>query len=266
MILKCQDNLAFLSKTNNKFDLIVTSPPYNIGKGYESNQPFQDYLSQVKKVIVACDKVLSESGAIVWQVGNTVTKGAIIPLDVYFLPMFFELGYQLRNRLVLTSEFGLHCTNRLSGRYEVALWLTKSDNYTFNLDPIRIPQKYPNKKAYRGPNVGELSGNPLGKNPGDVWPIIPIRSNHPEKTEHPCAFPLDWCFKVVKAFSNSGNKVFDPYCGVGSIPLAAEALGRKGYGRDREQRYIDIAKDRANQLLNGTLKARIDGETILLGV
>jgi len=52
-------------------------------------------------------------------------------------------------------------------------------------DSVRVPQKYPNKRHYKGPNIGQLSGNPLGKNPGDVWEISNVKNRHPEKTSHP---------------------------------------------------------------------------------
>ena len=77
----------------------------------------------------------------------------------------------MRNRIVWHFGHGLHASRRFSGRYEVIMWFTKSDDYTFNLDAVRVPQKYPQKKHFKGPRRGELSGNPLGKNPGDVWEI-----------------------------------------------------------------------------------------------
>ena len=265
-VLKCVDNLDFMAKyQDNYFNLICTSPPYNIPIAYGKRMPFDCYLKQMRKVIKECDRVLNSTGAIIWQVGNYVDKdGSILPLDVYFLPMFLKLGYKLRNRVALITEFGQHSKHRLSGRWECFLWLTKSDNYTFNLDEIRIPQLYPGKKAYKGPNAGNLSSNPLGKNPGDHWKYNPVRSNHPEKVDHPCAFPLDIVFKWIKAFSNISDKVLDPFMGVGSIPISAKALGRKGYGCDLKQDYVDIAVNRLQQLKRGELKARINGETILL--
>ena len=110
---------------------------------------------------------------------------------------------------------GLHCKKRLSGRYETILWFTKSDDYTFNLDPIRVPQKYPNKKYFKGKNKGKLSCNPLGKNPSDVWEIPNVKHNHVEKTEHPCQFPVELVDRLVLSLTNEGDVVFDPFLDLG---------------------------------------------------
>lgn len=130
--------------------LIATSPPYNIGKSYEKKLDLETYLQQQKQVLSECTRCLSPNGHICWQVGNFVNKGSIIPLDTVLFPIFQELGLVLRNRIVWHFEHGLHCSKRFSGRYEVIMWLTFDNDYYFNLDPIRVPQKYPGKKTLQG--------------------------------------------------------------------------------------------------------------------
>ncbi|NUM42595.1 MAG: site-specific DNA-methyltransferase, partial [Leptospiraceae bacterium] len=164
--VELKDNIKFIdSFENGSLKLIVTSPPYNIGKSYEKKTPLENYVESQKELIQKCYDKLHPEGSICWQVGNNVNKGEIYPLDIILYPIFKDLGLKLRNRIVWHFEHGLHCSNRLSGRYETILWFTKSDNYTFNLDPIRVPSKYPNKKYFKGPKAGQISGNPLGKNP-----------------------------------------------------------------------------------------------------
>ena len=181
--------------------LVVTSPPYNLGKEYESRLHLNDYISQQREVISECVRVLSDGGSICWQVGNYVDDGAIIPLDSLLYPIFADLGLKMRNRIVWHFEHGLHCSRRLSGRYETIMWFTKGDDYVFELDPIRVPQKYPGKKYFKGPKAGQYSCNPLGKNPGDVWTIPNVKSNHVEKTGHPCQFPVELIERLVLALS-----------------------------------------------------------------
>ena len=185
-----------------------------------------------------------------------MSNGEIVPLDMAMYPLFQKHGLKLRNRIIWHFGHGLHSTRRLSGRYEVILWFTKSDDYVFNLDPIRVPAKYPGKKHFKGPNKGKLSGNPLGKNPTDVWEIPNVKSNHVEKTEHPCQFPVELIERLVLALTSPGDRVLDPYLGVGSTILAAEKHGRRGYGCDVDAGYINLAKDRYSTLLDGTLKTR----------
>jgi adenine-specific DNA-methyltransferase len=171
-------------------------------------------------------------------------------------PVFRDHGLHLRNRIIWHFEHGLHCSNRLSGRYETILWFTKSDEYVFNLDSIRVPSKYPGKKYFKGPKTGQLSGNPLGKNPGDVWIFPNVKNNHVEKTIHPCQFPVELVERLVLSLTNAGDAVLDPYMGVGSSLVAALLHDRIGYGCDVVQEYVDIAWDRIADLRNGTLKTR----------
>ncbi len=165
--------------------LVVTSPPYNLGKPYETRLNVNEYLAQQRDVIEQCVRVLHSEGSLCWQVGNYVENSEIIPLDVVLYPIFVSLGLHLRNRIVWHFGHGLHASKRFSGRYEVILWFTKTDNYIFNLDAVRIPQKYPQKKYFKGPKKGQLSGNPLGKNPSDVWEIPNVKANHVEKDRSP---------------------------------------------------------------------------------
>ncbi len=255
--ISCRDNLEFMRPLKSEsMSLIVTSPPYNIGKSYEKRATLAAYVKQQAQVISECVRLLSHRGSLCWQVGNHVQDGEIFPLDMVLYPVFREHGLHLRNRIVWHFEHGLHCTKRLSGRYETILWFTKSDRYTFNLDPIRIPSKYPSKKYFKGPKIGQLSCNPLGKNPGDVWIFPNVKSNHVEKTIHPCQFPVELVERLVLSLTDPGDAVFDPYLGVGSSVIAAIKHGRIGYGCDTVQEYIDISWERLHELRSGTLKTR----------
>jgi adenine-specific DNA-methyltransferase len=197
------DCLDLLSQIPDGFvKLVVTSPPYNLGKPYEDRLDLDEYLAQQNQVIKECVRVLNDKGSICWQVGNYVNNGEIVPLDLVLYPIFSSLQLHLRNRIVWHFEHGLHASKRFSGRYEVALWFTKSNDYTYNLDAVRVPQKYPDKKYFKGPKKGELSGNPLGKNPGDVWDIPNVKANHVEKTLHPCQFPVELIERLVLSMTN----------------------------------------------------------------
>jgi len=262
-VLKCQDNLQFLSEQpDEKFKLIVTSPPYNIGKSYEVQSSLESYLASQREVIRECIRTLHPQGSICWQVGNYVDSGEIVPLDSLLFPLFREFSLKLRNRIIWHFGHGLHCRNRLSGRYETINWWTKRDDYTWHLDPIRVPSKYPGKRHFKGPRKGELSGNPKGKNPSDVWEFPNVKSNHPEKTVHPCQFPIELVERLVLSMTDENDDVFDPYVGVGSSVIAAIKHGRNGYGCDVVQEYIDIARQRVDAFYNGVLKTRPMGKPV----
>jgi len=236
--------------------LIVTSPPYNIGKEYEKRLDLDVYLRQQAQVIAECVRTLAPTGSICWQVGNYVDRGAIIPLDTVLYPIFSGLGLRMRNRIIWHFEHGLHCSRRFSGRYETIIWFTKSDEYVFNLDAVRVPQKYPGKKYFKGPKAGQYSCNPLGKNPGDLWVIPNVKSNHVEKTEHPCQFPVELIERLVLSLTNEGDWVLDPFLGTGTTVIAAIRHGRRGVGAETVPKYVQLARQRIQQEIEGTLRTR----------
>ena len=255
--VECKDNLEFMRTLDKgSMHLIVTSPPYNIGKEYEKRTSLDLYIESQAATIAEAVRILHPQGSICWQVGNHIDDGEVFPLDVILYRLFKDHGLCLRNRIIWTFGHGLHCQKRFSGRHETILWFTKDGDYTFNLDPIRIPSKYPEKKHFKGPNKGQFSGNPLGKNPTDVWDIPNVKSNHVEKTDHPCQFPVGLVERLVLGLTNPGDNVLDPYLGVGSSAIAALKNGRNAYGCDVTQEYIDVARDRIAKLDAGTLRTR----------
>ncbi len=263
------DTLNQLKKIEDeKFDLIITSPPYNVGKEYETKTSIEKYLKLQEKVINELVRVTSNKGSICWQVGNYVEKGEIFPLDIFYYQFFKNLGLKLRNRIVWHFGHGLHARNRFSGRYEIILWFTKSDDYIFNLDNVRIPAKYPGKRHFKGPKKGQISGNPKGKNPSDIWDIVVkdwetglwnipnVKSNHPEKTTHPAQFPVELVERCVLALTNKNSWVLDPYAGVGTTAIAALKNYRNSVGIEKEPDYVKLAKERIEKLKEGNLKLR----------
>ena len=261
--LECEDNLSFMAKLPDEtMKLVVTSPPYNLGKEYEVRTSLAEYSEIQERVIGECVRLLHPQGSLCWQVGNYVNNGEIVPLDVILYPIFARHGLKLRNRIVWHFGHGMHATNRLSGRYETINWWTKGDDYTWNLDPVRVPSKYPGKRHFKGPNVGRLSGNPKGKNPTDVWEFPNVKNNHPEKTIHPCQFPVELVERLVLSMTNEGDAVLDPYMGVGSSAVAALMHGRDAYGCDIVLEYVEIAHERVQQFHEGTLRTRPMGKPI----
>lgn len=255
--------------------LIITSPPYNIGKAYEKATELGKYLDALNPIVDELVRVLSTEGSLCWQVGNYVENSEVFPLDILYYPFFKKHGLKLRNRIIWHFEHGLHASKRFSGRYETLLWFTKSDSYTFNLDAVRVPSKYPGKTHFKpGEKYGKPSGNPLGKNPSDKWKIVEqdwerglwdipnVKANHPEKTIHPCQFPIELVERCVLALTNEQDWVLDPFSGVGSALLAALRNNRKAIGCEKELEYAEIAKQRIDDLHSGKLRYRPLGKPV----
>lgn len=242
------DSLKLISQVPSKsIDLIFSSPPYCMGKEYESSRSIEDFIESHRLLIPELVRTLKLGGSICWQVGYHVKNNVTTPLDFLAHQIFAgEKDVVLRNRIIWTFEHGLHASKRFSGRHEVILWYTKGD-VKFDLDSVRVPQKYPGKKSYRGPNKGEFSGNPLGKNPGDVWNVPNVKGNHIEKTEHPCQFPVALPLAFVKAVCPPRGVVFDPFMGVGSTGVAAAIAKRRFLGSEVVPEYARIAAKRIRE-------------------
>lgn len=238
-------------------DLTITSPPYCIGKEYESSRSIEDFIATHKIILPEIARITRDGGSICWQVGYHVTQQSAYPLDY---PVFSILSaikdIALRNRIVWTFGFGMHQSTRFSGRHEVVLWFTKGPKYFFDLDAVRAPQKYPGKRRYKGPLKGEFSCNPKGKNPGDVWDIPNVKAAHVEKVDHPCQFPVGLADRLVRAMCPKQGIVFDPYAGTASTGVAAILNERRFLGAEVNLKYEPIAHERLLSAHDGTIRVR----------
>lgn len=232
------------SLPDGSVDLVVSSPPYNLGKEYEDRRELAAYLDEQRTVLAECARVLSEKGSLYWQVGAYSNRGVLIPLDVRVFPILEDLGLIPRNRIMWVRQHGLHGRRKYSARHESILWFTKTDDYVFNLDAVRVPQKYQNKKAWAGEKKGQLTCNPDGKNPGDIWVFRNVKHNHEEQTIHPCQFPEDLIARIVLAATEPGDVVLDPYMGTGTVAVVARDTGRHYIGAEIDPSYHAVAQQR----------------------
>jgi adenine-specific DNA-methyltransferase len=256
--LEVQDAFQFLAKLKpGSVDLIVSSPPYCMGKEYDTSISVDDFIADHKKLAPLLVRALKDGGSLCWQVGHHVNNGVVIPLDALVYQIFSkQKALSLRNRIVWSFGHGVHASLRFSGRHETILWFTKGNEYEFNLDAVRVPQKYPGKRHYKGPHKGKLSGNPLGKNPSDVWEIPNVKSRHIEKTAHPCQFPVALVQRLVRALTPTDGLVVDPFLGSGTSAVAAAIEGRNFSGCDIESSYVEIAKMRVLEINTGSSSYR----------
>jgi len=250
---------------DESIDLIITSPPYCMKKAYEDRHADTETFKALhEKIFNNIYRVLKPGGSVCWQIGYHVTNSSIIPLDYLVYDIFtqrskmLEYPLILRNRIIWTFGHGLNSTQRFSGRHEMILWFTKGEEYKFDLDCVRVPQKYPGKRYYKGDHKGELSGNPYGKNPSDVWDIPNVKANHVEKTEHPCQFPVAVAQRLIRALAPKNGRVLDPFMGSGTTGVAAMIEGRRFIGAELLREYYDIAVERINGIELGTTKIRDD--------
>ena len=254
------DALKILPKLpSQSVHLTLTSPPYYLGKAYDTSTDIEEFRLLHEKVLPEIVRVTKDGGSICWQVGYHVSKGRYTPLDfiIHGIMTQFE-EVQLQNRIIWEFGHGFHLTHRFSGRHEVILWYSKGKDYYFDLDAVRIPQKYPGKLRYKGEKKGEVSGNPLGKNPSDVWELPNVKAAHVEKTEHPCQFPIALAQRIIRALTQKGDMVLDPFVGSGSTAVAAALNQRSFIAIEINKKFVAVTQKRIEQAVDGTLRHRDD--------
>jgi len=240
----CVAGLKAISTTSIRFQLTVTSPPYNIGKEYEQISKLDDYINWCIEWMNLIHLTTVQDGAFWLNVGylEVADKGLCVPIP-YLL--WDKSPFYLLQEIVWHYGAGVSTRKRLCPRNEKWLYYVKNpDQYLFNLDSIRDPNvKYPNQKKN-----GKFRCNPLGKNPSDVWEFPKVttgsKRSSEERTDHPAQFPLPVVERVIKASSNQLDVVLDPFSGSGSSGLAAAAFGRIYVGFELRKDYCDATAER----------------------
>jgi len=228
----------------NLVDLTVTSPPYNIGKEYETTVGVDRYVAWCEEWIQGIERVSTSESAFWLNLGYLALPDKAKCLPISYL-LWDKIPFFLLQEVVWNYAAGVAARNYFSPRNEKFLWHVKNQgSYTFNLDQVRDPNvKYPNQKKN-----GKLKCNPLGKNPTDVWEFPKVTSGaqraSPERTAHPAQFPVAVIDRIVRACSNPGDVVLDPFMGSGTTAEVALGAGRFVLGFELEPKYIDIAAAR----------------------
>jgi len=250
--IHCRDTieaLEDLSGSGFAADLVISSPPYNIGKAYEARAPLAVYMDWQAEVVQLLSRTIRPGGNLVWQVGNYVDRGEVLPLDYLFIPVMQEAGFKLRNRFMWHFGHGLHAKHRFSGRHETVLWFSHGDGYFHDPRFILPAGQEPPADADISPVVRQAMET-------GIWDIPNVKHNHPEKLDHPCQFTVAIAERAVLGLSRPGDLVLDPFCGVASAGVAALAHGRFFTGIERHPDYCVAAESRLDATLEGSAKWR----------
>lgn len=229
--------------------LIVTSPPYNIGKEYENALPLTEYLEWCQSWIEELHRVSTANGAFWLNLGYIGIEKRAKAIPIPYL-LWDRIPYYLIQEIVWNYGAGVAGKTFFSPRNEKFLWYVKdAENYTFNLDDVRDPNvAYPNQKKN-----GKLKCNPLGKNPTDVWQFPKVTSganrSSKERTPHPAQFPLSVIERIILASSIPGELVLDPFSGSGSLIEAAIRTGRVGVGFEINPTYVQVSANRIRRAI-----------------
>lgn len=231
------DALSEMQKIkSNSVDLIIADPPYNLGKDYgngSDSQNFEDYILFTKKWTKEASRILKQTGTI------------YVFMGFRFISNLYQI-LQENNNLLFVNWICWHYTQGIgktkgfSPRHDDILMFSKSANYTFNLDSVRVPQKY-----YRSRN------NMRGANPGDVWEFSHIHYCQENRQNHPTQKPEGLIERIVLASSNEGDLVVDPFSGSGTTLRVCQQLNRKCLGIELSEEYVEMTKKRLAEKFSG---------------
>jgi adenine-specific DNA-methyltransferase len=242
------------------FDLVVTSPPYNIGKEYEDVRPLNDYLEWCGEWMKRVHDVVAPAGSFWLNLGYVPVPGMGKAVPLPYL-LWERSPFYLLQEVVWNYGAGVAARRSFSPRNEKLLWYVKDPSrYYFNLDAVRDPNvKYPNQKKN-----GKLKCNPAGKNPTDVWQIPKVTSganrSSRERTPHPAQFPKALIERIVLSSSRPGGLVLDPFIGSGTVAEVAGEADREVVGFDLSEAYLSVAERRVRALTQrGTQLGLVEG-------
>lgn len=231
------DSINYLKTIHsNSVDLIIADPPYNLGKDYGNNndtKSFNEYMSFSKRWIEEAYRILKNTGTIYIFMGVRF---------ISYLYMLLEKDYNFVFNSWITWHYtqGLGKTKGYSPRHDDILMFSKTNNYKFIMDNIRIPQKY-----YRSIN------NMRGANPGDVWQFSHIHYCNKNRQEHPTQKPEGLIERMVLASSEENDLVVDPFAGSGTTLRVCQQLNRSCIGIELNPEYVRLINERLKQPFNG---------------
>ena len=233
----CGDAIQKMQEINSRsVDLIIADPPYNLGKDYgngSDTKSFEEYIQFTKKWTKEATRILKENGTI------------YVFMGFRFISYLYQI-LEKENSLNFVNWICWHYTQGIgkkkgfSPRHDDILIFTKSYNYTFNLDSIRVPQKY-----YRSRN------NMRGANPGDVWEFSHIHYCQDNRQDHPTQKPEGLIERMVLASSNEGDFVVDPFSGSGTTLRVCQQLDRNCLGIELNEDYVKMTKKRLSEKFTG---------------
>jgi site-specific DNA-methyltransferase (adenine-specific) len=221
---------------SDSVDLVVADPPYNIGKNYGNNHDirhFREYLQFSESWLQEAHRVLSAHGTIYVFMGFRFISYLYDILDQ-------RLGMHFNSWITWHYTQGMGRVRGFSPRHDDILMFTKTDHYKFNIESVRVPQKY-----YRDRN------NMAGANPGDVWAFSHVHYSNPEREDHPTQKPEALIARMVLASSDEDDLVLDPFFGSGTTLRVCQALNRRCIGIELNPDYVVLARRRLQRPFEG---------------
>ncbi|MBI4789442.1 MAG: site-specific DNA-methyltransferase [Chloroflexi bacterium] len=257
--LYCADSRKMREVDDGSVQLIVTSPPYNVGKDYAQHQDgmeFEEYLEFLNTVWKECLRVLCRGGRIAVNVANTWRK-PYLPLNAYIARQMIDLGFQMRGEIIWDKGASAGISTAW-GSFARASNPTLRDVHeyilVFSKESFRLEETHGAESGIENLEFVEWTRsiwrdpqNQVDDAQNSIWKFdtqSKRRRNGANATAHPTPFPLDLPLRLILLYTNIGDIVLDPFIGSGTTALAAKMTQRHFLGYEISREYCDLAEER----------------------
>jgi len=217
--------------------LMVTSPPYNVGKDYDDDLSMDEYLGLIRKVMNETYRVLVDGGRTCVNVAN-IGRKPYIPLHAYVIQIAAEIGFYMRGEIIWNK--GMSGSSTAWGSWMSPSNPTLRDTHEY----ILVFQKPPfGRKRIEG-HESTISRDDFLEHTKSMWTFPPTSA---KRAKHPAPFPVELPRRLIDLYTFSGEVVLDPFMGSGATAIAAVELGRSFVGYEISPDYVAIARARLSE-------------------
>ncbi len=230
----CKSSELMTELPNCAIHLVVTSPPYNVGKEYDENLSLAEYRMFLRRVFSEIHRVLVPGGRLCLNLAN-LGRSPYVPLQAYVAQDLIECKFLMRGE-VIWDKGGSASRSTAWGSWMSPTNPTLRDTHEYIL--VFSKQGYYRPLLGRRPTITRKEFLEFTKS---VWRFP---SESARKVGHPAPFPVELPYRCIQLYTAENDVVLDPFIGAGSTALAAQKTKRRFIGYETEQKYCDIAIQR----------------------
>lgn len=230
----CQDSRSMHQLPDCSIHLMVTSPPYNVGKAYDDNLSLEDYLTLLHDVFRETYRVLVPGGRACINVANLGRK-PYLPLHAMIIEAMAKIGYLMRGEIIWDKSASAG-TSTAWGSWKSAANPTLRDVHEYIL--VFSKASFKREKETR---INTITGDDFVEFTKSIW-RFPAESA--KRVKHPAPFPVELPHRLIQLFTFEGDVVLDPFAGSGSTCVAAKHARRRFVGFELSEEYAHVARQR----------------------
>ena len=251
---KTSENMSEIP--NGSIHLMITSPPYNVGKEYDKDLSTEEYTSLIQKVLYETYRVLIDGGRAAVNVANLGRK-PYIPLHRLIIELAYKANFEMRGEIIWNKSAGSGVSTAWGS------WMSASNPTLRDIhEYILVFQKLPFGRKTSTKQPSTISKEQFLEYTKSVWSFPPQSA---KKVSHPAPFPVELPKRLIQLYSFKGDVVLDPFMGVGSTAIAALGSDRKYIGYEISGKYVKLARQRINTFESDLLDQNLNSKNQLMG-